>query len=364
MSGSGGHPADADGRRPQVTGNGSARLGRRVWLGLLAGVLLLAAASSEASFARAGSGADHAVASASAASTTSVFTYKVSYAANTTNTGSFSPGSWTTTEQYSGTWPAFRVTVSYGSGKRVTDMSGSAPSGSLSASYSYTAAGLITEGSGNNNPSQTCAGTYTQTLPSTLAFGALYGQPAAFNAYAGSGFSSGVVNVLETSCPANLFGTLPQGAYAAFTASDGVTLVDYDASGLSWTAPFTTQAAFPLKALAGGQAFVIKTGTWTSPWPDAAAQGDGGLSASTTSSVTVTFAPVKASGGGTAACHVPSLKGHTLASARSRLKAAGCSLGKVTTTSTRPQEELHVTAQKPKAGATRPHGSPVNVSLG
>ena len=58
-------------------------------------------------------------------------------------------------------------------------------------------------------------------------------------------------------------------------------------------------------------------------------------------------------------CHVPNLRGKTLARARGSLRAAGCRLGRVKG----PRHHSKVVAQSPRAGVTRPANTRVRVRL-
>jgi hypothetical protein len=59
-------------------------------------------------------------------------------------------------------------------------------------------------------------------------------------------------------------------------------------------------------------------------------------------------------------CHVPALRGHTLAYAKRMLHAANCSLGKITVR----RRDARVYTQRPHAGSTLAYGAKVSVILG
>lgn len=63
-------------------------------------------------------------------------------------------------------------------------------------------------------------------------------------------------------------------------------------------------------------------------------------------------------------CIVPSIRGRSLASARRRLKKAGCRLGKVTRKHARRAKRGRVLKQRPAAGRSLPNGSPVAATVG
>ncbi|MEZ5100019.1 MAG: PASTA domain-containing protein [Thermoleophilia bacterium] len=67
---------------------------------------------------------------------------------------------------------------------------------------------------------------------------------------------------------------------------------------------------------------------------------------------------------GADACIVPRLRGATLAQARARLARAGCAVGRVSTTVTRAVGPGRVLRSRPAAGANRPLGAKVRLTLG
>jgi beta-lactam-binding protein with PASTA domain len=62
-------------------------------------------------------------------------------------------------------------------------------------------------------------------------------------------------------------------------------------------------------------------------------------------------------------CLVPKLKGLTLAKATSALRAANCTLGKVTKKKVRKGKKGVVVSHSPAAGQSLPAGSPVKVTV-
>jgi hypothetical protein len=154
-----------------------------------------------------------------------------------------------------------------------------------------------------------------------------------------------------------------------FTAPDGVKFDDLDPHLLDLMLGVSTAGVgvFPISDIVAGRSFGIESGKQTQRTS----------SGSITEAVSLTFkflgsgnASSSSSGGGsgssggTALCHVPALHGNTLTAAQRRLMTAGCRLGKTTYTSAAAHATQRVTAQSPKAGLSRPHGSPVNVTLG
>ena len=67
--------------------------------------------------------------------------------------------------------------------------------------------------------------------------------------------------------------------------------------------------------------------------------------------------------GGSHGCVVPHLSGLTTGQASSKLKSAGCKLGKVTHKHSSSVHKGHVISSSPKAGSKRPAGTKVAVVL-
>ena len=103
--------------------------------------------------------------------------------------------------------------------------------------------------------------------------------------------------------------------------------------------------------------------------------GSGTLTASTPSSGSATVSIGSSSGtvtfttsgpkpaSSTAPCKVPSLFGLTVTGAKARLKAHGCTLGRVRRVYSKVIRAGYVLGQSPKKGATLAHGAPVGISV-
>jgi hypothetical protein len=173
-------------------------------------------------------------------------------------------------------------------------------------------------------------------------------------------------NQVTSQCQPDSFAVSTNPDTFAYKGPQGVDFDELGVLGRDWAAPVIGPKAFPFSSIVAKRSFTIDTGIQTQSTDDG----------SVTEHVVVTFkflsskpSPPEDFGGGgggagATACHVPELKGLTLATTRIRLKAASCRLGKVTATSSAPQSTLHVTAQSPKADVTKPSGSAVDVTLG
>jgi hypothetical protein len=63
-------------------------------------------------------------------------------------------------------------------------------------------------------------------------------------------------------------------------------------------------------------------------------------------------------------CTVPALKGDKLAAAESKIKKAGCAVGKITKKKSAKKKKGHVISQSPAAGASKPAGTKVALTVG
>jgi hypothetical protein len=63
-------------------------------------------------------------------------------------------------------------------------------------------------------------------------------------------------------------------------------------------------------------------------------------------------------------CTVPAVKGDKLAAAESKIKKAGCAVGKITKKKSAKKKKGHVISQSPAAGASKPAGTKVALTVG
>jgi hypothetical protein len=225
--------------------------------------------------------------------------YNAAYHAFTTTTGSSAIGTWNTTENWTAAWQGLAVTVTYGPGKqkKVTDIETSAMgTGTMTAAYTYTATGYLTND--DVNPSETCSGDLTQSYPSSIEvgspFGSQIGGVSASTLLTGSDvptlWAIALVGMFGSSCTTATAGVDVIPAVSSYPAcgatADGTTFVGYDGEGLYWMAPFVQQTSFPWVKLAKGLPFIEYNAACNTTPP-------GGLEA-VTSAITVTFTPVAA----------------------------------------------------------------------
>jgi hypothetical protein len=336
---------------------------RRVTALASAGLLLLALASA--------AGASSPAPRASSPPTPEVVRYQISFAVSASATGMTNAGGgiWTSKQDWSGSWPNVSLRIVNGPGNRPSLIYGLSRKGTIQASESF----------GWNDPPNiyqptNCMGEVpTQTYHAVLFINAEQGASAdTFDASTGSSttpglFTKAIGGVIDARCADKDGPRLTaQPDTFSFTAPDGIKFDDLNPEllDLYWFVPFGRNR-FPISELLAGRSFRLESGTHS-------AQTSQLIGGTTTEAASVKFKFLGRSGGGhsnpgsggRAACRVPALHGVTLAAARRKLKAADCRLGKVRATTAHPPPTAQITAQTPKAGAIRPAGSRVNVTVG
>jgi hypothetical protein len=332
-------------------------------LGAVGGGLVLLPVVGSAAYA------SSAVGSAASPPTIVVNRYSISFAIKASQQGTDPNGTagntvWSDTQQWLGSWTNVPLEVFYSAGKPF-NAGGNAKNGTIQASESF----IYNDPPGVYEPINCMGNVPTQTYTDgSVAVSSVSAETFSAGTPSATVFTDAVRSEVDSRCSTIALSVYEPPVTFPFTAPDGVTFSDLDAQllDLMLSAPTPTAATpalnvLPISAIVAGRSFDLESGQHTQSTSDR----------SVTEAVSIEFKflgkgkqPTSGSGGGAAVCRVPLLKGRTLSSARSLLKAAGCRLGKVTTTSVRPRAALRVTAQSRKAGAIRPHGSPIGVTLG
>lgn len=133
----------------------------------------------------------------------------------------------------------------------------------------------------------------------------------------------------------------------------------------------TANATFSFPMLPGAAPLPGASTTYAGTYSFTGGATNNNLTYSETTAISV-FASVSSSsstgssgnGGGATSCKVPDVKGDTLAAAKTKIKHAGCAVGTVKLRKAGKKQRHHVLSESPRAGASKPHGTKVNLTVG